>query len=166
MANKNEAKAPEPVKAPEPTMPDVSNWDSVGLDIAGWYKPEVTGVVWGKLVGFQVINDKRGEPRNVYLVALGAPVKAVQKGGDAIQLDKGQIIGLAERAKLTDLRNYVTNNGLVYIKPLKKVQLDGGRSMWTFEARCKGTKAPLVTTTADNVRGGRDDDDSGDDIPF
>lgn len=152
--------------------------EKIGIDIAGWYKPEITEDIAGRIMGLQVIRDARGKRRNVYLVQLAHDALAVGKGfkmktGESISeakkralpLTKGQIIGVAERKKLEDMRNYVTHRGEVLIIPKEKIEI-GDREMWLFDCTCIGQKAPINVALADDAA--RDDEETaeGDDIPF
>jgi hypothetical protein len=74
-----------------------------------------------------------------------------------IMLKKGQILGVGVREKIRDVLSYVEHHGQVWIKALSKENIGGGRTLWKFDAKCRGKKAPPPTPRMDK---------SSDDIPF
>lgn len=122
-------------------------------DIQGWYKPESKSVVYGKIVGaIGISQEERGvvSVRSVVLIELERACDAIMDK-EEITMDPGQVLGLSVSAKLTELLHYVEGNGVVYIKPLEKVALKGGRSMWKFKVKIlsgKRSATPFNTDAA------------------
>ncbi len=115
-------------------------------EIEGWFKPDTGAVLAGQIVHYIEIEQKDGA-RKVLLVKLLAPCKNVIKDGDktqtAVTFEKGQVVGVGVRHKISSLLDYVANKGIIAIQATEKQNIPGGKTMWKFNVRAKGVKAPL-----------------------
>jgi hypothetical protein len=116
-------------------------------DIDAWFRPFDGAIVHGRIRGRIVITDDRDQPRDVVLIQLDRPVKAVLDE-EEVTAEAGQVLAVGVRAKLTEMLYYVEHKGMVWFKVLGKQKLRGGREMWTFDLRFKGKKStqPIAAT--------------------
>lgn len=153
-------------KQPAPTTPDMPDGFNEGgtPDVDGWYKSEKDSVVTGTLAGHIVMKGDQG-PRQVVLITLGAPCKAYEKGDDkGKMLEAGQVIGVSVSHDIREILEYVEYRGKVWLCPVEKKKLSGGKTMWKFKQGYKGRKGtPPSINSVDAASGSTGDDD---DIPF
>lgn len=128
-----------------------NNFEDVGQpDIDGWYKPELAEKFLGQVVGRTQIPNDDGQMRDVVLIKLEKPCKAVMEEKEVL-LQPGQCMGVGIRAKLTELLYYVSKKGRVYAKVEGKRKLKGGRVMWLFAVKGeKGKRADPPTPVQRN----------------
>jgi hypothetical protein len=103
-------------------------------DIEGYWDVQPGSEVEGKALGrFQIENDD-GKIRDIVVVKLSKPCMIKKKGNDkAIQADVGQFIGVGITHKNQDLLNFVAKHGMIWCKAVKKMDIGGGRKMWSYE---------------------------------
>lgn len=170
-AAKNE-KAPEESK--KKTFADIAA-EKLGDDfvndtqpsIDGWYKPVAGDGFYGRVIGnFQIEDKKAKRMRDVVIVRLGVECNAVADK-KSVKLAEGQCLGVSIRHKLLPLMEHITNKNVVYVKALEQKPIGNGQSMWEFDIKSKGIKAPppepRVLTHDQAAAGGVVGDD---DIPF
>lgn len=159
-----------PAPAPELSFDDLAKGfeDITVPEIEGWFKPEVGALLAGQIVHFIEIEQKAtdgGEPgmRKVLLVRLSHPCKNIiadgDKSGNPVTFEKGRVVGLGVRHKITQCLDYVAKKGTIVVQATEKENIGGGRTMWHFKVAAKGEKAPLpvAAKTEQKVDG---------DIPF
>ena len=130
-----------------------------------WWKPEVGGVVFGRLLGRFPRRDGDGAYYQIRLERYGKgklpPVRAITgKGDDAqtIVVAEGDIINMDERSSIANLAPQAMSDGVynVLIHCLEKVKISGGRTYWRMTAGTKQLKAPSSPLVP--LQGGRKDD--------
>lgn len=112
--------------------------------VTSWYRPEPGVVCHGDLLGrFVMTGDKNqkadGKQRAYYQLRLVRAITAVgpkdsSKKPTLVDLVEGDIINVDERAGLLQLKELVGKSEVyrVFIQPLEKIALDGGRTFWRF----------------------------------
>lgn len=114
-------------------------------DIDGWFKPEVGAAFKGQVVGRIQIENDDGKLRDVCLVKLDTPCKAVVDGEEGVTLDAGKVLGVGVRAKLVDLLFYIEKKGRVMVKVVSQQKLRGNKTMWVFDLRGqKGMRSQTI----------------------
>ncbi len=166
---KNQASAePNPAPAPTGTDPFADCYDAEppkGLkevgnpDIDGWWQPKAGLVFQGTVVGWFRITDKNQKERSIVIVRLAKPTAAILDK-QPIRLEAGKHLAVGISYRLQELLSYIENHGEVWARALEKKDIGGGHSMWQYDLRARGTKAP--PPTAAMAAQGAD----GDDIPF
>jgi hypothetical protein len=143
-------------------------------DIDGWVKPDEGVVVHGKIVGMIGFKDHQRDGtvkfREVVQIQLLEPLMARKKGGEAIELAPGKVVGLSMMFAVEPIRSYVANKGNVWLRFIRKESIGGGQSVWKVDLSCQGTKSQPVRIRPETVRAqaadgtpAEGDDDS---IPF
>lgn len=103
---------------------------SVTRSVAAWFSPDLGDSVQGRILNMRYHSKNRNF---YYLIQLEAECRGIIKDGEVLDLGVGQVIGVGERFGLQELREYVATHGRCYIKPLKKVKTETGRSFWEFD---------------------------------
>lgn len=116
-----------------------------------WWKPEVGGVVFGRLLGRFPRRDGDGAYYQIRVEKYGKgklpPVRAITGKGDDAQtvvVEVGEIINMDERSSIANLAPQAMSDGVfnVLIHCLEKVKISGGRTYWRMTAGTKQLKAP------------------------
>jgi hypothetical protein len=150
-------------KEPEKSGPSFKGAKKLDLpDIEGYWLAEPNAEVEGKALGrFQIENDD-GKVRDILVVELSKDATCAKKGGEKLIVKAGKCVGVGISHKNGDLLNYITKRGMVYCKALKKVDIGGGRKMWTYETYGEaGKEAPPPPMQTKAVGKG-----DGEDAPF
>jgi hypothetical protein len=137
-------------------MPDDKGFtDETKVNIDGWYSPVKGKAFMGQLVGRVQFEDEDGANRDNVLVRLSKPFDAVQKGGETVKLEVGQVLAVGIRANLKELLSYVEHRGTCFVGAMGQKKIKAGRTIWEFKVLCKGKKSNPPTPVSDD-----------DDIPF
>ena len=125
------------------------------------HRPEVDGVpnpIAGILMERREVTYKDGRSGGMFLLATTAQCYLWGDDGEAFEAPKGSFALVPERAGLKDLGRYLPTHGSqgfdsvceIIVKPLRKVQIGGGKTMWKFEtfARKIAAKDSPVTLLA------------------
>lgn len=125
--------------------------ESVGNpDIDGWWNPKAGLVFHGQICGHFTIEDKkRNSTRDVVLVKLARPTLAVESGSETpVKLEAGAVLAVGISYKLREMLSYVEHKGQVWAKTLEKSNIGGGQTMWKYDLRMQGKKAPPPVASA------------------
>lgn len=167
-ADKSKAatKPADTAKAKAPEI-DTSGWDEANVNIDGWYAPETTGRLVGRAVEAIKVNSEYGE-QDVVLVKSATVANVIQgKGNESkvVELPVGSIVAVRISANLAMLLELVEHQCAVEITPQGQVPLKGGKKMWRYGVKFKGTRAQLSrkASTNESARGDTNDDDQ---LPF
>ena len=103
-------------------------------DIEGYWHTAPGAVVEGRALGrFQIENDD-GKIRDIIVVKLSKSTLIKKKGVETpVKAEPGTFIGVGITHKNADLLNFVAKRGMIWCKALKKIDIGGGRKMWSYE---------------------------------
>lgn len=148
--------------APTSPKPPAGFDDCNRPDIHGWFKAEAGLCIYGKILSHMVLPDAKGMQQDCLVIELYEPLKA-QKDKKAIELKKGENVGLRISAGLKPALEYAENNGEIWALCEEKIDLGKGQTMWRYDLRCKGDKAELEGA-ANPTKKAKDDEveDEGD----
>ena len=157
----------------ENQLPD--GFEEVGRDIDGWgnlqHMFDTEQAVFGRIVEERLINklDPDGQRRQVpiLLIELDAPLTTLDKDGEEIQLENGQVLAFSVNYSMKNLQGHVTDR--VYIKPAEKKRLGGGKSVWKLRLGIKSSGLPrpkaLIPDSTHRVQA-EPETETTDDLPF
>lgn len=133
-------------------------YDTIGRpDIDGWFDAKPGFGFVGKIEAAFNYKTDRGNLRDVVLVRIEKPARAVLKdqGGDPFLLEPGKILAVGVSYGIEQMLEYVENNGLVWAKVLERKKIDGGKSVIKWDCRVKGKRtAPPPTAPIEDEKPG------------
>jgi len=130
-----------------------------------WWKQEVGGVVFGRLLGRFPRRDGDGAYYQIRIEKYSKgelpPVHAISGKGDNAKteiVEVGEVINMDERSSIANLAPQAMSDGVfnVLIHCLEKVKISGGRTYWRMTAGTKQLKAP--TSPLAPIKANRTDD--------
>lgn len=133
----------------------------------GWVAFVQNRPIYGTLVGFQKRSDGEGYEYLLRLLQPAVGKRTDDKGEvDFFEHPEGAIVAMNEQhqignARRPGLREYVESGAKVWINPLGKSKLSGGRTVWDLDIQIQGRKGPLPA-----VLRGDANEEGGDNIPF
>lgn len=112
------------------------------------HRPEVDGTpnpIAGILMERREVTYKDGRSGGMFLIATTVPCWLWGDDGEPFEAPKGSFALVPERAGLKDLVRYLPTHGPggfenvceVLVRPLRKVSIGGGKTMWKFETFAK-----------------------------
>ncbi len=116
-----------------------------GSDIKAFWNPELGGYVHCII---RKLGSRRGDDRKYLICQLLSDCKCQDGDKNPVDAKPGDHIMMDYKAGLENkLDTIVGTQPTVVIKPLDKVQISGGREMWTFEVH----KLPDANPAQDNI---------------
>lgn len=143
---------------------DTDNWDEVGVNVDGHYKPEVSGRLVGRVLEHFQMPSMNDTMQDAVKVRVAEPITAVLAEDETKELAVGDVIAVRISATLTPLLDCVTNQCAVMLEPIEKAKRKGGKTMWRYTIKTKGLRVPLTRTERRPAQTAGDADDG--DLPF
>lgn len=141
---------------------DTSDWDEIGTNVEGFYDPECSGKIIGRVLEDFSMETQYGT-QTLVKVRVAHPVKAYVKQ-DIAELPAGSVLAIRISVGLVSLLDCVTNQCAVEIIPNGKTKTKRGQ-MWTYKIRTKGERVRR-NMNAPNVRHAEGGPAADDDLPF
>lgn len=142
---------------------DTSSWDEVGANVDGFYAPETTGRLIGRVIEVFTIDGDFGRQALVK-VQVAEPAKALVKDGEQVDVPVGGIVAVRISAALTVLLDCVEHKCAIEIVPQGKIPVRRG-TMWKYRVRTRGQRVPYQHKVAVSNDGGNSSA-TDEDLPF